>query len=145
MIWQCLNPETEFNTKFLSVSAKAIKTCMFYPDPMISHVNIHRMNVTSFSNISYCINCEIIRRVRNSQTSFPNQLIPYPQPARGNRLRHASGPVPRTRETKYPTVHLSVTWITEPHQIRSYFTNCQYRFSNFTMQKRALYSGSHLM
>ena len=30
--------------KLLSGSAKAIKICMYYPDPMISYVNIHLMN-----------------------------------------------------------------------------------------------------
>ena len=51
----------------------------------------------------------IIRRVRNSQTSFPSHLIPYPQPATGNRLRHASGPVPWTGNLRYPPIHLYVT------------------------------------
>ena len=40
-----------------------------------------------------------------------NHLIPYPQPATGNRLRHASGPVPRTGNLTYPPVHFSVTFI----------------------------------
>ena len=64
------------------------------------------LNKTSFNPPSFQFISKTIRRVRNSQTSFPSHLIPYPQPATGNRLRHASGPVPRTGNLTSPPVHL---------------------------------------
>ena len=42
-IWHLPSLKQNLKTKLLSVSAKAIKTCM-YPDPMISHENIYKMN-----------------------------------------------------------------------------------------------------
>ena len=88
---------------------------LFYLDPkqnhaiMMSRYMHYRTQVCAsiFHSRADCIS-KAIRRVRNSQTSFPSQLIPYPQPATGNRLSHASGPVPRTGNLTYPPVHLSV-------------------------------------
>ena len=33
-------------------------------------------------------------RTVDEKGTYPSHLIPYPQPATGNRLRHACGPVP---------------------------------------------------
>ena len=43
-IWHIPSLKTELKKKLTSISAKAIKTCMYYPDNMISFENIHRMN-----------------------------------------------------------------------------------------------------
>ena len=43
-IWQIPNLKHDLKKKLTNVSATAIKVCMFYPDRMISHVNIHKMN-----------------------------------------------------------------------------------------------------
>ena len=43
-IWHLPNLKNTLKQKLLSVSAKAIKSCMYYPDPMISFVNVHSMN-----------------------------------------------------------------------------------------------------
>ena len=43
-IWQIPNLKGDLKKKLTTVSATAIKVCMFYPDRMISHVNIHKMN-----------------------------------------------------------------------------------------------------
>ena len=36
--------KNELKKKLISISATAIKVCMFHPDPMISHINKHKMN-----------------------------------------------------------------------------------------------------
>ena len=38
------NLKIELKNKLTSISARALKTCMYYPDCMISFVNIHKMN-----------------------------------------------------------------------------------------------------
>ena len=43
-IWHIPNLKTVLKKKLTSISAKAIKTCMFYPDRMISFENTHKMN-----------------------------------------------------------------------------------------------------
>ena len=43
-IWHLPSLKTGLKQKLISVSAKAIKICMYYPDPMISYVNIHSMS-----------------------------------------------------------------------------------------------------
>ena len=43
-IWHIPTLKNELKKKLTSISAKAIKTCMYYPDNMISFENIHRMN-----------------------------------------------------------------------------------------------------
>ena len=36
--------KTELKQKITSISARAIKTCMYYPDRLISFINVHKMN-----------------------------------------------------------------------------------------------------
>ena len=43
-IWHIPSLKNELKKKLTSISAKAIKTCMYYPDNMISFENIHKMN-----------------------------------------------------------------------------------------------------
>ena len=43
-IWHIPSLKHELKQKLISISAKAIKTCMYYPDSMISFENIHKMN-----------------------------------------------------------------------------------------------------
>ena len=43
-IWHIPSLKNELKKKLTSLSAKAIKTCMYYPDRMISHTNLHKMN-----------------------------------------------------------------------------------------------------
>ena len=43
-IWHIPSLKNELKKKLTSISAKAIKTCMYYPDSMISFENIHTMN-----------------------------------------------------------------------------------------------------
>ena len=43
-IWHLQNLKPELKQKLVSVSARAIKTCMYHPDSMISFKNIHKMN-----------------------------------------------------------------------------------------------------
>ena len=43
-IWHIPSLKNDLKSKMTSISAKAIKTCMYYPDRMISFENIHRMN-----------------------------------------------------------------------------------------------------
>ena len=43
-IWNLPSLKTTLKQKLLRVSAKAIKICMFYPDPMVSFINVHVMN-----------------------------------------------------------------------------------------------------
>ena len=43
-IWHLPNLKCNLKQKLLSVSANAIKICMFYPDPMISFIKIHVTN-----------------------------------------------------------------------------------------------------
>ena len=43
-IWHIASLKSNLKTKLTSISAKALKTCMYYPDHMLSFVNIHKMN-----------------------------------------------------------------------------------------------------
>ena len=43
-IWHLPTLKQELKQKLISISARAIKTCMFYPDNTISFENLHRMN-----------------------------------------------------------------------------------------------------
>ena len=43
-IWHLPSLKTELKQKITSISARAIKTCMYYPDRLISFINIHKMN-----------------------------------------------------------------------------------------------------
>ena len=43
-IWHIPTLKNELKTKLTSISAKAIKMCMYYPCNMISHKDIHKMN-----------------------------------------------------------------------------------------------------
>ena len=43
-IWHIPSLKIELKNKLTSTSARGIKTCMYYPDCMISFENIHRMN-----------------------------------------------------------------------------------------------------
>ena len=43
-IWHIPSLKNELKKKLTIISAKAIKTCMYYPDRMISFENIHSMN-----------------------------------------------------------------------------------------------------
>ena len=43
-IWHIPSLKIELKKKLTSISAKAIKTCMYYPDRMISFEKIHKMN-----------------------------------------------------------------------------------------------------
>ena len=43
-IWHIPTLKQNLKQKLLSVSARAIKTCMYYPDPMISFMQIHALN-----------------------------------------------------------------------------------------------------
>ena len=43
-IWHLPTLKSELKHKLVSISARAIKTCMYYPDNMISFKNIHKMN-----------------------------------------------------------------------------------------------------
>ena len=43
-IWHIPSLKNELKKKMTSISAKAIKTCMYYPDRMISYENTHKMN-----------------------------------------------------------------------------------------------------
>ena len=49
-IWHLPSLKTELKQKLMSVSARAISTCMYYPDRMISFENIHRMNNRALPN-----------------------------------------------------------------------------------------------
>ena len=43
-IWHSPTLKTELKKKLNSISAAAIKTCMFYPDRMLSFRNTHKIN-----------------------------------------------------------------------------------------------------
>ena len=43
-IWHMASLKSELKNQLTRVSAKALKICMFYPDHMLSFVNIHKMN-----------------------------------------------------------------------------------------------------
>ena len=43
-IWHIPSLKNKLKKKMTSISAKAIKTCMYYPDRMISYENTHKMN-----------------------------------------------------------------------------------------------------
>ena len=43
-VWHLPSLKLPLKEKLLSTSAKALKMCMYYPDPRISYVNIHKMN-----------------------------------------------------------------------------------------------------
>ena len=43
-IWHLPSLNLELKKKLISISAKAVKTCMYYPDNFILFENIHRMN-----------------------------------------------------------------------------------------------------
>ena len=43
-IWHLPNLKIELKYKLTSISPRALKTCMYYSDHMISFVNIHKMN-----------------------------------------------------------------------------------------------------
>ena len=43
-IWHLPNLKTELKKKLISISARPIKVCMYYPDNMISFENLHKMN-----------------------------------------------------------------------------------------------------
>ena len=43
-IWHLPSLKSELKQKLVSISARAIKSCMYYPDNMISYKNIHKMN-----------------------------------------------------------------------------------------------------
>ena len=43
-IWHLPTLKTELKSKLISISARAIKLCMYYPDKTISFENIHKMN-----------------------------------------------------------------------------------------------------
>ena len=43
-IWHLPNLKKELKKKLISISARAIKVAMYYPDSMISFENIHKMN-----------------------------------------------------------------------------------------------------
>ena len=43
-IWHIPSLKNDLKSKLTSISARAIKTCMYYPDNMISFENIHKMN-----------------------------------------------------------------------------------------------------
>ena len=49
-IWHLPTLKTELKQKLISISARAIKTCMYYPDNMISFENIHKMNNRAMPN-----------------------------------------------------------------------------------------------
>ena len=43
-IWHLPTLKSELKQKLISISGRAIKSCMYYPDEMISFKNIHKMN-----------------------------------------------------------------------------------------------------
>ena len=43
-IWHLPSLKSELKQKLVSISARAIKSCMYHPDNMISYFNIHKMN-----------------------------------------------------------------------------------------------------
>ena len=43
-IWHLPSLKSELKQKLVSISARAIKSCMYHPDNMISYINIHKMN-----------------------------------------------------------------------------------------------------
>ena len=43
-IWHLPSLNNSLKAKLMSASAKAIKVCMYYPDPMISFERIHAIN-----------------------------------------------------------------------------------------------------
>ena len=49
-IWHLPSLKTELKQKLISISARAIRTCMYYPDNMISFENIHKMNNRAMPN-----------------------------------------------------------------------------------------------
>ena len=49
-IWHLPSLKVSLKGKLMSVSAKALKVCMYYPDPMISLENIHLLNKRATPN-----------------------------------------------------------------------------------------------
>ena len=58
-IWHIPTLKTELKQKLVSVSARAIKTCMYHPDSMISFENIHKMNNRAMPNAIMQYKCAI--------------------------------------------------------------------------------------
>ena len=58
-IWHLPNLKYKLKKKLTSVSAKAIKTCMYYPDHMVSFENIHKMNNRAMPEAFMSYKCAI--------------------------------------------------------------------------------------
>ena len=58
-IWHLPTLKTELKQKLISISARAIKTCMFHPDNMISYENVHKMNNRAMPNAIMLYKCAI--------------------------------------------------------------------------------------
>ena len=50
LTWHLPTLKSELKQKLISISASAIKTCMYHPDNMISYENIHKMNNRAMPN-----------------------------------------------------------------------------------------------
>ena len=53
------NLKNELKKKLISILARAIKTCMYYPDRMISFENIHKMNNRAMPDAIMSYKCAI--------------------------------------------------------------------------------------
>ena len=49
-IWHIPSLKTDLKQKLISISARAIRTCMYFPDNMISFEQIHKMNNRAMPN-----------------------------------------------------------------------------------------------
>ena len=53
------NLKNELKKKLISILARAIKTCMYYPDRMISFKNVHKMNNRAMPDAIMSYKCAI--------------------------------------------------------------------------------------
>ena len=80
-IWHIPTLKNELKKKLTSISAKAIKTCMYYPDNMISYENIHKMNNRAMpeSFMTYKIAIQLHKLYNTSNPSLDWTSLNYNQ------------------------------------------------------------------
>ena len=71
-IWHLPSLKNSLKQKLLSVSARALKISMFYPDPMISFINIHEMNkrATPESMMQYKLAIQLFKLYNSNDHSL---------------------------------------------------------------------------
>ena len=74
-IWHSPTLKTELKKKLNSISAAAIKTCMFYPDRMLSFRNTHKINNRAMpdSVMTYKMALQIL--LTKTYIQYPNLMF----------------------------------------------------------------------